>query len=245
MNEMTSTVTKVIILMVVLSLLSTLIIGLAIRKEAKNQTADLGLITLVIDGEMANLTADLDLSADVDPDGTDLEIDIGEKGNEVDFDGKEIETSLSEEDFREMMERDSINISGDIKAKLIGPIDMTVGIREEVNISFIHQLSETLNVSNVQINFSFFSNPKISFDLDANISRDFQLNITNTEATLATPAGEMKARIEEMNFRTGEGGKARISIPPLNLLGLALFNREVVVEVWGIEVEVDIPLFSG
>lgn len=245
MVEMEKPLKQVIIVVVVLLLITILTAGIIIQRKAGEAGADVGLIILTIDGENANISADIDISPTVDKDGTDLELDIGDPRIALDYNGDRISASLTENDFRELMERDDINITGKVKTRLIGPLDMTVRINEIVNISFIHELSESMNVTNVSVKFSPFSDPIINFDFQANISSDFQLNITNTKAKLTSPIRVFDANINDLHFRTDEGGHAEITIPPINLLGLALFTREVIVEAWGITVQVDIPLFNG
>jgi hypothetical protein len=243
---MKRTITKIIVVSLVSILLLSLVVGMVIQRKAGQAGAELGLIVLAIDGSGANLTADIEISPDIKSDGTELKLDLGDQGVEVLYDGKRISVLLEENEFRELVGRDTVNISGKVRTPLIGPLNMDVNMDEEVNISFIRELSDTMKVSNVRVNFTFFGNPEILFDFDANISRDFIINITDTEAVLTSSNNQQfKANIIEMNYRTGQGGTARISIPPLGLLGLALFNRNVLVEAWGIEVEVDIPIFSG
>ena len=244
MVEMAGTVTKIAVLSVIVLIIVALIAGILIRNTADDARAEVGTVFVSIDGELANITADIDISPEVEPDDTELELDIGDDGIDVDYDGERISAQLGEEDFRELIGRYTINVTGDVRTKILGPFNIRVNVEEEVNVSFIHELSDTLNVTNVRVNFSNLFNPIIEFNLTADVTRDFQLNITNTPARLTSSGGAFTANVIELNYRTGMGGNARVSIPPLGLLGLALYNRGVLVEAWGIEVEVDIPFFS-
>jgi hypothetical protein len=245
MIEMAGTVTKIAILSVILLIIVALIAGISIRNMADDARAELGTVFVYIDGKQANITADIDISPEVRPDDAELELDIGNNGIDVDYDGEKISARLGEEDFRELMERYTLNVTGDVKTRLFGPFNIRVNVEQEFNISFIHELSDTLNVTNVKVNFTNIFNPIIEFNLTADVTRDFQLNITDTPARLTSAGGTFIANVIELNYRTGMGGNARVSIPPLGVLNLALYNRGVLVEAWGIQVEVDIPFFNG
>jgi hypothetical protein len=245
MVDMERPLKLVIVSVVVILLIMVLTAGIIVQRKAGGAGADVGLIILTIDGENANISAEIDISPTVDKDGTDLKLDIGNPPIILDYRGDHISASLTENDFRELVERVDVNITGKVKTRLIGPLDMTFPIKEKVNISFIHELSESMNVTNVTVKLFPFSDPVINFDIQANVSSDFQLNITNTKAKLTSPIRVFDANIRNLHFRTGEGGHAEISIPPLNLLGLALYTRGIMVEAWGITIQVDIPLFNG
>jgi len=144
-----------------------------------------------------------------------------------------------------LLDRDYVDIAGSAKIPF-GPLKIGGDVSKRVHISFIHELATSLNVSNVNVTFTFTGNTIVDFDIDSDIERDFILQVNNTPARLSSPGGgSFDCTILDLHYRTGQVGKARVSIPALGALGLALYARNITVDIWGIQAEIPIPLFNG
>ncbi len=230
-----------LVIIIVIAIIGALILNRALQDVG----GEMGTITLTIDGKHANISADIDFKPSIAVGETDLEMRIDDSTVPVEYNGSSISATMGEDEFRSLLDRDSVNITGSVNIPFIAGLEIVKGLEEELDISFIHQMISTLNVSGVDINFSFTGYTEIFFLIDADVDRDFILNITDTPAKLISPAGSFNAKVIEMEFRTGEGGHARISMPALGALGLALYYRDVYIEAWGITAKITIPLFNG
>jgi hypothetical protein len=238
------TIKTVAVTLFIIMLLIGMVMALAISNNIRDAGADLGLIDLKIDGNYANLSVGLDIKPKIDEKDITMNIENGESDIPLQYDGDSINGQLTRKEFTELIENDIIDITGDVDVKVLGPVKVNRDLKQEVNISFIRELSSSMEVANLSVNFYLFYTV-IEFDITANVSRDFQINITDTEATVISPGGTFNSRILELNYRTARTGNARVSLPLLGALGLALNSRNVMIESWGISVMVDIPLFNG
>lgn len=234
---------KILIASTIVIILVASVTGGIIYIAAKNVDAEVGLIQVSIDGDEAFISVELTIKPDTDADISDLTLELDQGPANADYIDGYLEVVLDEYQFREILEKDTVDVKG--KAKIpVGPFNVGSSFREEVDVSFIREISNSLNVTDVNVNFTLFSRTEVDFRLNANVTRDFDLYINNTEASLISPAGSFSATVMSLNYRTGEEGTARISIPAISVLGLALYHRDIQIECWGITADVEIPLFS-
>lgn len=238
--------TKIILSVgIVMILLTVIIIGASITVQMRDAGADIGLIELTIDGKYANISVEMDIKPEIDEDDVDLDLETDDSKIPLTYEDNKIKGTLTEKEFAGVLDHEFVNITGEVGTKALGIVNVNKDIRKEVNISFIHELSSSLIVENLEWEFAIIYFV-IEFDFTANVTRDFQINITDTDAKVTYQRGVFDAKVIDLNYRTGETGNARIRLPSLETLGLAaLYNRNVIIEAWGISVTVDIPLFNG
>lgn len=234
----------ILLVMVFMIILLAALISYSIAGRIRGAGAEVGPIEVSIDGNYANVTVGLDTEPDIDEKDMDVRLRSNEDEIPLVYDGKSIRGTLNEREFTNMIEKDEVNITGNIDVPIIGPFKINRDLEETINISFIHELSSSMSVENVSVEFSLFYTV-IVFDFRANVSRDFQINITDTDAVVTSPSGTFNSEVLELNYRTDETGNARVRLPLLGALGLALNSRNIMIESWGISVMVDIPLFNG
>jgi len=237
--------TKIVVAVgIVMILLTVIMIGASITVQLQDTGADIGIIELTIDGKYANISVEMDIEPEVDEDDVDLDLVTDNSTIPLTYNDNKIKGTLNEREFTDVIDHHFVNITGEVEARVLGLVKISKDIRKEVNISFIHELSSSMNVENVDVEFSIFYTV-MKFDIVANVTKDFQINITDTDAAIISPGGVYSAEVLELNYRTGETGNARVRIPLIGALGLALYNRNVIIEAWGISVTVDIPMFNG
>ena len=234
---------KIALVILVIFILALAMITASIVKRISGAGVDTGLILLEIDGDYANVSIELDIEPEIDEKDLDIKMETDDSTIPLTYEDDIIKGTLSEREFADIIEKDEVNLTGSIDIPVLGSIKVNKELKEKVNISFIHELSSSMNVENVSVEFAIFYTV-IEFEILANVSRDFQIIITNTDANVRSPAGEFNAEVLELNYRTGERGSARIRLPLLGALGLALNSRNVVIESWGLSVTVNIPLFN-
>lgn len=229
-------------------LILVILMGAAITYSIMKKVSEAGvrtdLIVLSIDGNFANISVEMEIEPEIDSKDLELRMETDVDNVPLTYDGNGIRGMLTEKEFTSIIEKDEVNLTGNIDVPVFGPLKINRELKEKINISFIHELSSSMEVENVNVEFAIFYTV-ITFDIVANVSRDFQINITNTDALVTSPAGEFSAEVIELNYRTGNTGNARIRIPLIGALGLALNSRNVKIESWGISVTVNMPMFNG
>ncbi|HHD15410.1 MAG TPA: hypothetical protein ENK47_01745 [Euryarchaeota archaeon] len=234
-----------LVLLVSIIVITSLILSAVHLLNDADAHLELGIIRINIDGRFARLSADAEISPGPEPDSTDLVLRFDDSEIPVDYDGETLSAELTEKDLRTLLDRDYVDIAGSAKIPF-GPLKIGGDVSKRVNVSFIHELATSLNVSNVNVTFTFTGNTIVDFDIDSDIERDFILQVNNTPARLSSPGGgSFDCTILDLHYRTGQVGKARVSIPALGALGLALYARNITVDIWGIQAEIPIPLFNG
>lgn len=238
------TLAAFVLLVSVLVIISLILSAVHLLNDA-DARLELGVIRINIDGRFAGLSVDTEISPGPEPDSTDLVLRLDDSEIPVDYDGRTLSAELTEKDLRSLLDRDYVDISGSAKIPF-GPLKIGGNVNKRVNISFVHELATSLNVSNVNVTFTFTGSTIVDFDIDSDIERDFILQVNNTPAKLSSPGGgSFDCTILDLHYRTSQVGKARVSIPALGALGLALYARNITVDIWGIQAEIPIPLFNG
>lgn len=203
---------------------------------------ELGSLDIRISNERCNVSARLWFDPDIRTSNEDLDLVLEEELLPIDYNDTTARVTLNESHFREIMEEEEIRIKGSTDARPLPFWKMTRDIDEKVDLSFISDLVDSIEISNIGIDRGGSGGLKLTFDLTAEIEKDVSIIIENTEALLYTGTVEHIVEIVDLRISSKETGIGEVEMDTSTFLSAALAPDDLRIDAWGIEVDFVLPL---
>ncbi|MEA3558937.1 MAG: hypothetical protein U9R75_06755 [Candidatus Thermoplasmatota archaeon] len=201
---------------------------------------DLGELDIEIRNDRCNISAKLLFSPDIETENEELDLALENATLPINFKKDRAAITLDENQFREIMDREKIRIVGGLDAKPLPFWRTFKKVDQNVDLSFISELVDSIEISNMELIPSPPRNMLLNFDLTADIEHDVTISIIDTRAKITASTSEHEVVIKELLISTDSVGYGSVEVRSSTLL--ALLQGEIEIDAWGITVRFDLPM---
>ncbi|MFW3146518.1 MAG: hypothetical protein ACMUIE_06880 [Thermoplasmatota archaeon] len=205
----------------------------------KRPTWELGEILIDIDEGVCNISAEFVYKPEIETSNEDLELVLETGSVPLDYSRGRAETSLVEDQFREIIIKEEALIRGELDAEVLPLIEVHRSVDEIMDLSFIGDLLDSIEVLNTNVT-PLEVTLLVDFDISASIREDVTIHINETPAKIIAGPLEYEIMVRELTIFTDDMGHGQVEIRSSALLALSLFPDDVNIDAWGLMVEFDI-----
>ncbi|MGA1866543.1 MAG: hypothetical protein ACMUFK_03645 [Thermoplasmatota archaeon] len=202
---------------------------------------DVGAVTIDIDGDECNVSAEFCYDPDLDVEAGPLWVRL--EGGDVPLGNvdRTVFAILDEEQFAEIVREEEISVHGTVSYRSMIGTRHDRDIDTMVDLSFLGEVLSGIEIENVTLSTRFPLITVVNFDLTAEMEREVNLYANNTEATISNGISEGKIDLRHLELTNAGVGHGKVEMPTTTLLALGLWGRNVTVEAWGLDVEFVFP----
>ncbi|MGA1822406.1 MAG: hypothetical protein ACMUIG_07760 [Thermoplasmatota archaeon] len=215
-------------------LMGLLFLGILVKIITSPPSPEIGMITVDINGREANVTVELLMDGDIDIEDSSLSLQFNEREIPLDIDGHVLLGKISKVEFERLMELRSANITGDLVAKSSLPFDIRDDIREEIDLSFLADIGEDIEISGINTTIHSLAYTRAEIEFTVEMEKDVHLKGEDTEAKLYASINTYDCDIEEVEIKPDGSGSGSILVPFSAIIFLSLSTQNITLEFWGI-----------
>lgn len=234
------TAAAIVVLLMLLLLAATTLTVLVVKRP----TWELGGILIDIDRGICNISAEFVYKPEIRTSNEDLDLVLETGTVPLNYSKGRAEASLVEKQFREIIDKEEASIKGELDAEVLPLIEVHRSIDEVMDLSFIGDLLDSIEVLNSEITPLDVS-VLVDFDIEAGIREDVTIHIMETPAKITAGFLEYDIMVKDLTIHTDEIGHGQVEIGSSALLALSLFPDDVNIDAWGLLVEFDISGYLG
>lgn len=231
---------KILLAFVLVMIILTIPLGFISYIILSNPSVEVGLIEVDIDGEEAHVTAHLDMKPKFDISGSELWMEFRNYSFEMDIEDHSLSTVLTNVQFKNLMDAGYANITGEVVVD--GIITIRKDIGERIDLTFLSELGETIDVKSVKSHFVSLETVTANITFTAEIERELLIRAYDTNANVTTSSGTYGCRVRDLLLTSDGVGTGELVMPMAAVLSVALINSTMTVDLWGIIISMEYPI---